>query len=360
MALRIGDIVTCGEIYNTRKNSVHGVLGFRDCERPMSLQLTGNCDSDLAGRSFRFEVRETRLHDARSTSEAEIDEQRIAWIQVGSPGTMTAARMVRAFDCSIEEFLRRTRLGEQPPTEWKRCLYLEWYSQNGRVVVEIADPIIEFLDGLPDVPPSQEIDENSDDPFASGDLEPPVSGPQITAIEIDADGNTHVYDLSDGVEEHGDVVDNDDPYGLFPDDLEAAIEASSSDSEWQPEVTDETRKLWAQWDEILDGKKDVPICTLFDPPLKLAPADRLDDEQVRIALSVLISRLAMHGIALDMCEHATPRSAYRYLVEDILVREFAHPKLPVTNYVRHFSMLDDCPECQADFERRYAAKHPES
>ena len=29
--------------------------------------------------------------------------------------------------------------------EWKRCLYLERVSQNGRVVVELADPIIEFV-----------------------------------------------------------------------------------------------------------------------------------------------------------------------------------------------------------------------
>ena len=359
MAWRIGEFVVCGEIYNTHKNSVHGVLGLRDCERPVSLQLTGNCDPDLAGRSFRFEVRESRMLDTRSTSEAELDEQHFAWMQVGSPGNMTAARMVRAFDCSIEEFLRRSQLGEPPPTEWKRCLYLEWYSQNGRVVLELVDPIIEFLDGQPDVPPSRETEDISNDPFESGDSEPPVSGPQITAIEIDDDGNACVYDSSTQLEDSDDD-DKDDPYGLFPADLESEIGASSSDSDWQPDENDETLKLWAQWDEILDGTKDVPICTLFDPPLKLAPADRLDDEQVRIALSVLISRLARHGIALDMCEHATPRTAYCYLVEDILRHEFAHPKLPVTNFVRHYSMSEDCAECQAEFERRSAAEHPKS
>ena len=104
----------------------------------------------------------------------------------------------------------------------------------------------------------------------------------------------------------------------------------------------------------------MPICTLFDPPLKLAPADRLDDEQVQIALNVLLGRLALHGIALDMCEHATPRTAYRFLVEDILSHEAAHPNLPATGFVRHYSMSDDCEECQADFDRRYAAEHPDS
>lgn len=355
MAWRLSDIVVCGEIYNTRNNSVHGVLGLRDCERPVSLQLTGNCDPDLVGRSFRFEVRESPMQETRSTSEAELDEQHFAWMQVGSPGTMTAARKVRAFDCSMEEFLRRSELGEQPPTEWKRCLHLEWHSQNGRVVLELVDPIIEFLDDQLDADSSDEIDDVADDPGDDDDSESTVSGPQITAIEIDEEGNAQVYDVSPDLEDS----DDDDPYGLFPAELESEIGASSPVADWRPEVDEETLKLWAQWDEIFDGTKDVPICTLFDPPLKLAPADRLDDEQVRIALNVVLGRLALHGIALDMCEHATPRAAYQYLVDDILKQEFAHPNLNATGFVRHYSMSDDCEACQAEFDRRYAAEHPD-
>ena len=356
MAWRLSDIVVCGEIYNTSKNSVHGVLGLRDCERPVSLQLTGNCDPDLAGRSFRFEVRESPMQETRSTSEAELDEQHFAWMQVGSPGTMTAARKVRAFDCSVEEFLHRSQLGEQPPTEWKRCLYLEWYSQNGRVVLELVDPLIEFLDDQPDTPSANEIDDAENDPFESGDSETIASGPQITAFEIDDDGNMIVEDLSPDLE---DIDDADDPYGLFPAELESEIGTSSDVAGWRPEADEETLKLWAQWDEIFDGTKDVPICTLFDPPLKLAPADRLDDVQVQIALSVLLGRLAQHGLALDMCEHATPRDGYRFLVEDVLRTEFAHPDLLPTGFVRHYSMSDDCEHCQAEFDRRYAAEHPD-
>lgn len=358
MAWRLSDIVVCGEIYNTRKNSVHGVLGLRGCERPVSLQLTGNCNPDLAGRSFRFEVRESPMIETRSTSEAELDEQHFAWMQVGSPGTMTAARKVQAFDCSVEEFLHRSQLGEQPPVDWKRCLCLEWYSQNGRMVLELVNPIIEFLDSQLDTGLSSENDDLGDDSFENDDSESSVSGPEITAIGIDDDGNAHVYDLSPEIEV--DDRDNDDPYGLFPADLESEIGASSPVVDWRPEVDEETLKLWAQWDEIFDGTKDVPICTLFDPPLKLTPTDRLDDEQVRIALSVLLGRLALHGIALDMCEHATPRAAYQYLVEDILRREFAHPNLNATGFVRHYSTSDDCEECQAEFDRQYSIEHPDS
>lgn len=356
MAWRLSDIVVCGEIYNTRKNSVHGVLGLRGCDRPVSLQLTGNCDPDLAGRGFRFEVRESPM-ETRSTSEAELDEQHFAWMQVGAPGTMTAARKARAFDCSVEEFVRHSELGEQPPTEWKRCLYLEWYGQNGRMVLELVDPVIEFLDEQPDAPPVD--DEETDVRFEADDSESHFSGPQITAIEIDEDGNEHVYDLSPD-DDDGNPNEDDDPYGLFPAELESELGASSPAVDWRPEVDEETLKLWAQWDEIFDGTKDVPICTLFNPPLKLAPADQLNDEQVQVTLNVLLGRLALHGLALDMCEHATPRSAYRYLVEDILRNEFAHPNLAPTGFVRHYSMSDHCDECQAEFDRRYAAEHPDS
>lgn len=356
MAWQLSDIVVCGEIDNTSKNSVHGALGLRDCERPVSLQLTGNCDPDLAGRSFRFEVRESPMLETRSTSEAELDEQHFAWMQVGAPGTMTAARQVRAFDCSIEEFLTRSKLGEQPPTEWKRCLYLEWYGQNGRMVLELVDPIIEFLDGQSDESPSSEIETASDEPFEFDESNSLHSELGITAIEIDEDGNEHVYDLSPDLD-NGNHDGDDDPYGLFPAELESEIGASSPTAGWQPEVDEETRKLWAEWDEIFDGTNDVPICTLFDPPLKLAPVNRLNDEQVQTALNILLGRLAQHGIALDMCEHATPRAGYRFLVEDILSDGFAPPNLNAAGFVRHYSMSDDCAECQAEFDRRCAADH---
>lgn len=371
MAWRLNDIVVCGEIYNLRKNSVHGVLGLRGCERPVSLQLTGNCDPDLAGRSFRFEVRESPMLETRVTSEVEMDEQHFAWMQVGPPGSMTAARQVRAFDCSVEEFLRRSKLGEQPPTEWKRCLYLEWYGQNGRMVIELVDPIIEFLEPgkseSSDFPSDvlTDSDLQVEDPFSDESLDSdaadlPSTGLGITAIEFDEDGNSHIYDLSPSEDGEGeDDLDGDDPYGLFPANLESEIGASSSASDWHPEVDEETLRLWAEWDEIFDGTKDVPICTLFDPPLKLAPADQLDDEQVAVALNVLLGRLAFHGIALDMCEHFTARTAYCWLLEEVLNREFAHPNLPATGYVQHYCTFESCEECAAEFDAKLGDDPPD-
>ena len=59
MALQLSDLVVCGEIFNTSKNTVHGWLGLRDQERAVHLQLTGNPEPDLVGRHIRFESKGT-------------------------------------------------------------------------------------------------------------------------------------------------------------------------------------------------------------------------------------------------------------------------------------------------------------
>ena len=45
-------------------------------------------------------------------------------------------------------------------------------------------------------------------------------------------------------------------------------------------IDDETQQIWEKWEEMFSGEKDEPISTLFNPPLKLFPAERLDDDQI--------------------------------------------------------------------------------
>ena len=52
--------------------------------------------------------------------------------------------------------------GELPPTAWKNRLHLEWYGPNGRMVVELAGPLVEVCTRERD-------DEDEDD---QGDWEP--------------------------------------------------------------------------------------------------------------------------------------------------------------------------------------------
>ena len=104
MALRLGEHVVCGELNNTRKNTVFGWLGLRGFDRPLTFELTGNCDPDLAGRRIRFEVRhppkddDELLHSGLSEDDRleRLNLSGLRWQQIGPTGTMTAAHKVRA------------------------------------------------------------------------------------------------------------------------------------------------------------------------------------------------------------------------------------------------------------------------
>jgi hypothetical protein len=194
--------------------------------------------------------------------------------------------------------------------------------------------------------------------------------------------------------EFPDDADEDDPYGLFPPQLEEHIEGEIMSPEiaaidenalsdvvepasplddplaeypfedrpkrsWDeviPGIDEQTKRLYESWDEIFEGKKDVPLCTIFDPPLTIYPVDKLSDADVESAFKVILRRLAMHSVALDMCEHFTPRDAYRLLVEEILPKYPVYPGLPLTGYVQHYSTWEYCRKCDEEFEARWQAE----
>lgn len=347
MALRLSDRVVCGELFNNRWYSTHGWLGLQGQEHPIRFELTGNPDPDLAGWHIRFEAREaieTADGDLELPAAASNDDElpRFAWRQIGPTGTMTAAREVRAFDCSTEEFLRRCELGEPPPTEWKRCLYLEWHGQNGRVVVELVDPVIEFVKfvelkpGTEQAPPAAAEDEAACEP-----------------TDAEADESELLGDFSDATDSEDEPQDE---YDLIPDelqrqfDLEAAeTDLSLENDENKPQVIRELELM----DELIERGEGEPICSIFDANFKLPLPDQLDDADVETALKTLLGQLALFGIALDVCEHYTPRAAYRLLLERICPEQRAYSELRGTEWVQHFSTFDFCEVCEAEAEREY-------
>jgi hypothetical protein len=355
MPFCLSEYVSSGEIVNTRKNSVHGYLAFRGCDRPVILQLTGNCGENLAGRHLRFEVRSNPAVEETAVTEEDLDQMHLAWIQIGVPKEMTFQQASGTLDDPIAERLPAASDPDRTPP----CLCLEWHSQNGHTIIRLVDPLIEFVeegqrqadedaltvdldDYLPLDDPDQELSEvESDSAIASDD-----------DFEEDDDG-----EWTDPAYEQGEDGDeDDDPFGLFPKDLESKLDASKSP--WHAEPDEETLKQWKDWDEVLEGTKDVPLSTLFDPPLKLPSAESLDDEQVACQLNHVLARLALHNVAFHMCEHFTPRTAYKLLLETILPEESTHPELPRIGYTMNFDTSESCDECAADFERRYAERNP--
>lgn len=130
MALRIDQEIVRGEIDNTVEGKTTGWLWLLGRPEPVTLELEGDCWRDLAGARLKF-----RNPEPCGEVGASFDG-----LQKGVVGDMTASRKTRVPDCPLEEFYSRSKAGEEVPTVWRNCLYLEWFSEaNGRVVVESTD-----------------------------------------------------------------------------------------------------------------------------------------------------------------------------------------------------------------------------
>lgn len=132
MAWRISDAVVDGELDNTVRERVTGWIRLAGRAEPIVLDLSGDCHTDLAGWRFRI----VRVDPVPQWAEP-VNLDGLATEQIGEAGDITADQLLRHYDCPVAELLARIRAGEPPPTEWRKALYLEWYSQrNGRVVIQ--------------------------------------------------------------------------------------------------------------------------------------------------------------------------------------------------------------------------------
>jgi hypothetical protein len=330
MTLRLGDYVVAGEIINRRHNSTHGWLALRGQDHPLLVQLTGDPSPDLVGKRFRFEIPEDR--PPAEPPPAPLDFKTIASQQIGPTGEMSIAR-----------------------TDGHTRIALEWFSQNGHVVVEVIDPELEWIEDDEEDAQRQKEAEAAEKEARGED--PEDSEPQLDlGIALPSD-------------------DEDDPYGLFPPELdqelasevdpEAVSEAAAEPRDWSeviPGIDPETKRMYEEWDEVTYGTKDVPLSEIFDPPIKLYTAEQLellDDATVSAALKELLMRLALLSVALNICEHYTPQQTYRYLTQEILPEYGVHPRLPQIGWVQHYDTSEDCAECQAQFDREWAERHPD-
>lgn len=299
MSLELGDRVLRGEVCNTSWYGTDGWLEVRGIEHPVRLDLTGNCDADLAGCRIRFEVPDA---EAKGTSGGS-PSPRFATEQVGPTGVMTA----------------------------RRGVYLEWFGQNGRVVVDLPNAVVELVERV-ELKPPPSIGELPPEP------EPPVADE--------------------------DEEDEDEEPGLLPETLEnqfeedaEAINRAIRGEEEKPsrrgESADEDIREMELMDALIESGPGEPLFELFDSPLRLPRPETLDDAGVEKALKALLAQLAVFNVALAVCPHYSIRDAYRLMLERICPNEHAYSELRGTGWIQHFMTHESCPLCEAEAEREY-------
>ncbi|MCR9292198.1 MAG: hypothetical protein NXI32_05730 [bacterium] len=356
MAIRIGQYVLSGELRNTSRNSVFGWMQFAP-DYGIRVELTGNFEPQLQGKHLRF-----RLPRMEDEGQVDLDSlpdfvHELADRQIGVVGKF-AIQSTKVPAIPIDEFLDLSPEQQKLHLKDASCLHLEWFSQNGHVLAEIVDPIIEFVD------PDEESTESEEQDFDSDYAE----------IYFDENGLPQARQVEDDEEdEEDDETETDDPFGLFGEDLGKRVaeslsgeiatggqEESADTGEkrpWDeviPGLDAETKAMYDQWDEIFEGKKDEPISFLFKHPLKLPRPERVKSQaEAEGYVRAILAELALLSVALDVCEHFSPLDTYRLLMDEILPTAKVHPNLAASEMVQHYATSDYCDECEAEFDASY-------
>jgi hypothetical protein len=97
----------------------------------------------------------------------------------------------------------------------------------------------------------------------------------------------------------------------------------------------------------------LPIGQWFQPELKLTPHDKLNDEQLHVALQEVIDELFARRIVLEFTEHLSDRQLYCLICRDILPSP--EKKLDPPAAYLHWHCLDEVQDEEA-WLRYYASK----
>lgn len=137
MAWRLSHLVLAGELDNTTFGWTIGWLELEGFDQPLRFKWLGNCHPDLAGWRLRIHRVEPELPPEDDEDEPPRTYEHIDLDQSGHVGGITADQMVKHFELPVDEVARQLMEGKRPPFTWRKCFYLEWFSNtNGRAVVQ--------------------------------------------------------------------------------------------------------------------------------------------------------------------------------------------------------------------------------
>lgn len=86
---------------------------------------------------------------------------------------------------------------------------------------------------------------------------------------------------------------------------------------------------------------------------QLPCAGGLSNEEVEKRLKTMLVQLAIINVALDVCEHYTPRDCYRLLRDRLLHEAAAYPEMIGTGWTQHMCTFEYCERCAAEFDAEY-------
>ena len=348
MAHRIGEHVIAGEIFNTRRHSTHGYLLLKGWESMMAFELTGDARESLAGRHIRFQVTDP---DAERPPH---NPRELVLRHIGAVGDIELRmNKIPTVDMPLLEALEK-RVDLKPV--WLPVLYIEWYSQNGRVVTELVDPMIEVREGPPIVQPK--IPEDSGHrgglTVVRFDLTKGMTFRNFFESEDDdEDDDTPPFDIAKADEEDDDEEPLDDYLEALNAKRDAAIRESAEAAE--DEMDEDTRRFIEEtklMDRLMTEEPGEPLGSLLEPR-SLPHPESLDEAAAEAQVMGLLVEMALMGVQLHMCEHFTYKQAYQFLVDEVFPEMRVHPELKGTGWVQSHDTSEACPECEREAEERY-------
>lgn len=347
MGIHLGEYLYWGEVTNkgfSTWGNFYFWTGTNGKLVPLRLQLVGRCSPDLNNKRVRFykPVNE----DPPKVIPPELARS-IRYRQIGATGTMTAQGWVKQLPCEPEEFYIRSKLGEAPPTTWVRHLYLEWFGQNGRVVVETGGYVVERMEreaeeaGMPDVWVEEENLAFPQHALSSG----PPAPPQIIAMRLQEDGEVEVEEIRADEFEEDALLDALDDYD------EDAEQLDRYDEYFTEEDAKADLKEMETLDDCIDNAAGIPILSIATELRSLPKPETLDDAGIEEELKNAAAMLAMFNVCFDLCPHENLREAYTELVERALPELEIFQELITGNTVQHLCLSEGCPECEKEMKR---------
>jgi hypothetical protein len=313
MVKLLKDCVISGELNNSRWNSIQGFIVLRDRNVPdqkqhrtpqtICIALTGNFDGCIQGRHFRFSAAGSLVPESSEqhvTCPAELQSPQIGVI------VAAALRRVRVPMIPGAECVDAIHREPHAPARQRPCLHLEWSSQNGRIVLNLIDPQVEFYGEFQDsVRPDASL----------------MTCHDVTELPCDpAEFTPEPHHAERRIR------------SVIPDDI---------DDDWRL---------------ISDDSEDRALVSLLPDDLQLPqPDDLRDDAAAWRSLRILLSHLASLNIAFDMCRHFCAMDAYRLLIERLLPEATVLPGEISSGFVMHLATWEHCLRCSEEFEDLYLA-----